>query len=102
MRRGGEMVLDPQLGAEFMKISIVELLSVVGDEDLWYLKLTNYGLPNKVAYVVLGYFSQCFGLNPLCEIINRHDEELPLSRSHGQWSHDVDSPLGKGPRSNNG
>lgn len=96
------MVLDSQLGAEFAEMSIVELLFAVGDEHPWYPKSTNYGLPNKVAYVVFGYFRQCFDLNPLCEIIDRHDEELPLSHSHGQWSHDVDSPLGKWPRSDNG
>lgn len=49
MCRGGEVVPDSQLRAEFMEVSVVKLLLIVSDYELAY-----YGLLNEVTYVALG------------------------------------------------
>jgi len=55
-------------------------------------------LPDEAFDVLLSDLCQwlCFYL--FSKIINLYHQELHLPRSHGKWTEDVKSPLGKWPR----
>lgn len=93
---GREVVLDSEFCIEFLILGIIELLSVVGDDDSGNLEQIDDRLPSEVTDVLLSEFRQGFNLHPLGEVVNGHCQEPHLSFSVGKWPDYIDSPLGSG------
>lgn len=92
-------VIDTELGEELVELSVVKLAAVVENDDPGKFEPAYNHLPDKILYLWFGNLGDGFGLDPLGEIIDGENEEFPLSRGQGKRSKDVDSLLGKRPRS---
>lgn len=66
------MILDAELCVKFQVSGIVELFTVVSNNDPRDPKSVHNGLPSEVSDVLLGDLSQGFSLYQLCEVINGH------------------------------
>jgi len=91
------MILDPQLLAKISECVIVELLSIIKDDDLGDSKAANDALPDEVSDIFLCDSSQWFYLDPFGEVVNPYDEEFELPYRNGEGSNYVQSPLGERP-----
>ena len=86
--------------AKFFKLGIVILPPIIR-YDVRNPESTNYVLPYEASD--LGFCDHCCWLSfhPLCEVIDRDDEELELLPSYREWPYYVDPLLGKRPRYGN-
>lgn len=96
------MVSKTELGAKFLKMSVVELFPIVRDYHLRYAKVTHYRPLNKVLYVSLSNSCQRLSLYPLSEIVDGHNKEFLLSLCQGKRANDVYSSVGEGLRPSHG
>ena len=87
------MILDPQLLAEIFKRVVIELFSIIRDEDSRDAKATNHIFLDETINIPPRDGSQGFGLDPLGEIINSYDKEFDLTHCHEEMSHYVEPPL---------
>ena len=87
------MILDPQLLAEIFKHVVIELFSIIRDEDSRDAKATNHIFLDETINIPPRDGSQGFGLDPLGEIINSYDKEFDLTHCHEEMSHYVEPPL---------
>ena len=92
------MVLDSQLLAEVLRCVIVELLSIVRDEDPWDFEVVNDAFLNEASDIFLFYSSQWLCLDPFGEVIDPYDKKLELPYGDWEGSHYVQSLLGEWPR----
>ncbi len=51
--RGGIVIFYVQLTTQFLEGSIIKLLPIVEDQDLWDPKSTNDGLPDETLDILL-------------------------------------------------
>lgn len=70
--KGREVILDAELCTEFLVLGIVELFTVVSNNDLKDVKSAHNGLSGEVLDVLLGDLHQGFNLYPLGEVIDGH------------------------------
>ena len=92
---------DVEPGAEVLEVLVVELPSIVGDDGVRQSEPEDDGLLDEVLHLPLGDLRQGLGLDPLREVVDGDNDELPLARRWWEWTENVDSPLGEGPRSDN-
>ena len=78
------MILDPQLLAKIFDCVIVELLSIVRDEDPGDFKVTNDALLDEVLDIFFCDNGQWFCLNPFGEVVNPYNEKLELLYGNGE------------------
>ena len=69
---------DDEVRVKLSKPIIVELLSVVRDENLGNPKLANDTFPYKISCIFLNNLGERLCLYPLSEVINGDDQKLSL------------------------
>lgn len=89
------MILDSQLLAKISECIIVELLSIVRDDDLRDSEAANDALSDEVSDIFLCDSGQWFCLDLFGEVVDPYDEEFELPYSNGEGSNYVQSPLGE-------
>ena len=89
------MILDPQLLAEISECVVIELFSIIRDEDYRDAKSTNDIFLDETVNISPRDGSQGFSLDPLGEIINSYNKEFDLTHCHEEGSHYVEPPLSK-------
>ena len=92
---------DVEPGAEVFEVLVVELPSVVGDDGVRQSEPEDDGLLDEVLHLPLGDLRQGLGLDPLREVVDGDNDELPLARRRWKWAENIDSPLSEGPRGDN-
>ena len=70
MSRGKEVVLDSQIVAEIFKFGVIELSSIIRDDNPRNSELVNNVLPDKALDFCLCDPSKGFCLDPLGKVIN--------------------------------
>jgi len=89
------MVLDPQLLAEIFECVIVELLSIVRDEDPRDFEATNDASPDEATDILFCDSGQWFGLDPFGKVVDPYDEELNISYSDRERTQLYPIPIGR-------
>ena len=89
------MILDPQLLTEIPECVVIELFSIVRNENPRDVEMVNNTLPDEIVNVLLCDSSQGFSFDPLGEIVNSDDQEFELIHCHWERSHYVEPPLSK-------
>ena len=84
MTRGGEQLVDSKFLAHLPQSKIVELLSIVSDDQVWDSKLVDDVSPDEVHAFHLYDHGERFFLYPLDEIIDRQNGEFGLCPSSGK------------------
>ena len=77
------MVGEGGVHAKLSEFIIVELPGVVRDNNLGNSKSADDVFPYEISGVSFYDFGEGFGLYPLGEVINGHDQEFSLQRSLG-------------------
>lgn len=93
------MIFDPLLLAEVSECVVVELFSIVEDEDSQDAEVANNALPDEASNILLSDSGQGFCLDPFSEVVDSYDEELELSHYYGEGFHYVKPPLNEFPGS---
>ena len=93
---------DMKSRTELSKVPVVELSSIVGNNGVRQSEPEDDRLLDEVFHLPLGDLRKRFGFYPLCEVVDRDDYELPLSRCWRKRIEYVDSPLDEGPWGDNG
>ena len=75
------MVFNSHQLVENPECVVVELFSIVGDEDSRDAKAANNALPYEASDIHFSDSGQGFCLNPFSEVVNSYDKELKLQ----QW-----------------
>jgi hypothetical protein len=91
------MISDPVLLTKCLERSAVKLCSVVRHQYLWDVKMGYDVLPYKLFGISVCDVGQRFCLYPLGEIVRGHNKPLTVSRSSGERSHYIQTPLGEWP-----
>ena len=91
------MVFDPQLLIEIFKRIVVELLSIVRDEDPRDSEAAYDTFPDETLDIFLHDRGQRFCLDPFGEVVDPYDKELEPSYRHGEGSYYVQPLLGEWP-----
>ena len=81
--------------AKISECVIVELLSIVRDENPGDLEAANDTFPDEASDIFLRDSGQWFFLDPFGEVVDPYDKELELSYRHGEGSYYVQPPLGE-------
>ena len=89
------MVFNSQLLAEVPECVVVELLSIIREEDPGDFEATNDAFPDEVSDVFLGDSGQGLYFNLFSEVVDSYDKELELLYCHGERSHYVEPLLSK-------
>ena len=89
------MILDPQLLAKISKCIIVELLSIVRDDDPGNSEVANDASLLEASDIFLYNSGQWFYLDPFGKVVDPYDEELELLYGDEEGSNCVQSPLGE-------
>ena len=73
------MMLYLELLAELSDHLFVKIGTIVRNDPIWYTVSTDQVVSNEPCHDVLGYDSVGSCFNPLCEVINRYqDEAMPV------------------------
>ena len=91
------MILDPQLLAEIFVCIIVELLSIVRDDDPRDSEAANDSFPDEVLDILLYDSGQWFCLDLFGEVVDLYYKELELPYGDGEGPNYIQSPLGERP-----
>lgn len=94
--RGREVIFDAELYAEFPILGIVELFTVVSDNNSGNTKSADDGLLGEVLDVFLCNLCQRFNFHPLGKVIDDHYQKSHLSLPNMEWFNYVDPPLYEG------
>ena len=81
--------------AKIFEHIIVELLSIVKDEDPRDSKAENDTFPDKALDIFLRDSGQWFFLDLFGEVVDPYNKELELPYYHGEGSYYVQSPVGE-------
>ena len=93
-------MLNLELLAQGSDHSVVEICTVVSDDPFGDTIPENEIFIDEMGNNILGNRSERSRLNPLCEIVNGHQDEAVSIR--GRWldfPNHIDAPHSKGPRS---
>ena len=85
------------MSTKISKCVIVELLSIVKDEDPRDSESANDASLDEVSDIFLCDSGQWFCLDPFDEVVNPYNEELELSNGDGEGPNYVQSPRGERP-----
>jgi len=85
--------------AEVSKCFVIELLSIIRDEDSRDAEATNDAFLEKVLDILLSDNGQRFCHGPFSEIVDPYNEELKLPHCYEEGSHYVKPPLSEWPGS---
>ena len=83
--------------AKIFECVIVELLSIVKDDDPRDSEVVNDTLPDKASEIFLCDSGQWFCLNPFYEVVDPYNKELELLYCHREGSYYVQPLLGEQP-----
>lgn len=87
MGKGEIVVLDPQLLTEISEYIVVELLSIIRDEDPGDFEAAHDAFPNEAPNILFYDSGQRFYLDLLGEVVNPYNKKLELLYFHGEVSH---------------
>lgn len=76
-------MLDPQVRAELLEVSIVKLFTIVRGNGA---RQAHYILLYEGSYILLGDHCQQFDLRPFHEVANRDHDELGLTFTRWKWA----------------
>ena len=74
-----ESVLNAKFGTELLKLWIVELVAIVGDDDARQSELVDSGLSDEAFYLGFGDFGKWLSFDPLGEVVDGDDEKFSLA-----------------------
>ena len=97
--RGRIVILDLELFAQGGDHSIVQIHTIVYDDPLRDTIMADEILFNELGYNIFGHGSERGCLNPLREVIDRHqDEAMPIGCCRSDFTDHIDAPHCKRPR----
>ena len=98
----GEVLGGAQFGDEFLKGVVCDLSPVVGDYCLWDAKPSKDISFIEAKDILGGDFGQSFSFYPFGEIVDPYDKIFVLIGSDHEWTKEIQSPSGEGPRRGEG
>ena len=96
--RCGTSMLDPVMFQHFSHILVYEWSTIVGDELVWYAKMSDYVLSDKVCNCSTCYFLEKDGFYPFCEVFGSHKNPNVTTGGRIDRADEVQPPSVKRPR----